>query len=66
VALLQCHVQGSQHHFRVQMLGHRPALDAPAEHVKHYGQIQKPLISQDVGGICNPQHVHRVSAEVPA
>src|SRR5258708_4040360 len=29
------------------MVRHRPADDAPAEHVKHHGQIQKPLTGRE-------------------
>ncbi len=64
VPLRQRHVQRPQHQFRVQVVGHGPADDAPAEYVEHHGQIQESLAGRDVGGIRHLQYVRRVGAEV--
>jgi hypothetical protein len=38
-SLLKRHVERAQHKFSVQVVRHRPADDAPAENIKHHGQI---------------------------
>ena len=41
--LRQRHIERTQHQFRVQMIGHRPAYNTAAEHIEHDGQIQESL-----------------------
>ena len=36
---------------------HRPADNAPAEHIQHHRQIQETLAGRHVGGIGHPQQV---------
>src|SRR5580698_11299911 len=41
-ALPQCHVERLEHQLGAQIGLHRPAHDAPTEHIEHYCEIEKP------------------------
>ena len=51
LALVQSHVQRSQHQLGAQVIGHRPADDAPCAGIEDHGQKQKPRPGRDIGDI---------------
>lgn len=64
-ALLEGHVQGIQHQLRLEMVRHRPAHNAPAEHIKDNGPIQESGCGWDVGDTGDPQLVGHRRREIP-
>ena len=50
-ALPERHVQGVEHEFGAQMVGHRPADHAPAEGIEHHGEEQESGQGRDVGKV---------------
>src|ERR1700733_13735867 len=54
-ALPQCHVERLEHQLGAQIGLHRPAHDAPTEHIEHYCEIEKPRPSGDIRDIGDPQ-----------
>ena len=60
----QGHVQRVEHQFGTKMIGHRPSHDAPAEHIEHDGQIQKPLPGRHVGDIGHPETIRHIGVKL--
>jgi hypothetical protein len=55
-----CHISA------VSKVFDRSTNDAPAEYVKHHGQIEKPLAGRNISDIGHPKYVRTLSTEVPA
>ena len=51
LALVQSHVQRIQYQLGAQVIGHRPAGDAPCAGIEDHGQKQKPRLGRDLGDI---------------
>src|SRR5271165_2121944 len=64
-ATIDRHVERFQNEFGAQMIGHRPADDAPAVSVKHDREIQEACPGRDVGDVGNPELVGPLGGELP-
>ena len=48
------HVDGFDDQLAAEMIGHRPADDAPAVDVEHHRQIEEPRPGRDIGDVGDP------------
>ena len=62
-SLSEGHVQRVEHQLGAQVIGHRPAHHAAAEHIEHHGEIDEPGRGRDVGDVGDPQPVRALGVE---
>ena len=58
------HLEGLENQFSTEVGLHGPANHPPAEHVHHYGKVEKSRPCRHIGYVCHPQTVWGLGAEL--
>ncbi len=64
-SLLERHLEGVEHEFGTQVVGHGPTDDAPAADVQYHRQVQEARPGRHVGNVRHPQFVRARRPEPP-